>query len=81
MWMRMRIDVINNKTHDLYFRHTTSRPAECWDLGIQDKFHQLSPTGPSWSRSRHVRVSVGVSVCLRHRVQLFSRPLIDPQIT
>ena len=26
-------------------------------------FHQLGPTGPSWSRSRHVRGSVCVSVC------------------
>ena len=29
-------------------------------------FHQLGPTGPSWSRSRHVRGSVCLSVCLRH---------------
>ena len=27
-------------------------------------FHQLGPTGPSWSRSRHVRGSVCVSVCV-----------------
>ena len=30
-------------------------------------FHQLGPTGASWSRSRHV----SVSVCLRHLVQFF----------
>ena len=29
---------------------------------IQD-FHQLGPTGPSWSVSRHVRVCVCVCVC------------------
>ena len=49
-------------------------------------FHQLGPTGPSWSVSCHVRMYV----CLRHRVQFFLglslalrshdqfRPLIGP---
>ena len=32
-------------------------------------FHQLSPTGLSWSRSRHVRLCVCLFVCLRHQVQ------------
>ena len=27
-------------------------------------FHQIGPTGPSWSKSRHVRVYVCVSVCV-----------------
>ena len=40
-------------------------------------FHQLGPSGPSWSKSRHVRMCV----CLRHRMQFFFRPLIGPQIT
>ena len=44
-------------------------------------FHQLGPTGPSCSQSRHVRLCVCVSVCLRHRVQFFFRPLIGPQVT
>ena len=32
-------------------------------LTQKTNFHQLGPTGPSWSRSRHVRGSVCVSVC------------------
>ena len=35
----------------------SSEGRECPD------FHQLGPTGPSWSTSRHVRVCVCVSVC------------------
>ena len=35
----------------------------CFNLLFED-FHQLGPTGPSWSVSPHVRVCVCVSVCL-----------------
>ena len=41
---------------------------ERYILKANKLFHQLGPTGPSWSRSRHVRGSVCLSVCLRHRV-------------
>ena len=45
------------------------------------KFLPTLPSGPSWSISHHVCLSVCMSVCMRHRVQFFSRPLIDPQKT
>ena len=40
-------------------------------------FHQLGPTGPSWSVSHHVRVSVCVSA---PSGAVFFRPLIGPQV-
>ena len=36
-------------------------------------FYQLGPTGPSWSVSRHVRLSV----CVRHRETPTSRGRVD----
>ena len=39
-------------------------------------FHQLGPTGPSWSVSRHVRLSVCLSVCLRHPAPQGARLLV-----
>ena len=42
-------------------------------------FSPTRPSGPSWSSSRHVRVSVCLCVCPLP-MQFFSRPLIGPQI-
>ena len=39
-------------------------------------FHQLGPTGPSWSVSHHVRLPVCLSVCLRHPAPQGARPLV-----
>ena len=40
---------------------------------------QFSPTRPHWAELGIE--SPGPDVCLRHRVQFFSRPLIGPEIT
>ena len=40
------------------------RPYKSFCNGPKPCFHQLGPTGPSWSRSRHVRLCVGRCVCL-----------------
>ena len=41
------------------------------DLLINFPFSPTQPSGPSWSSSRHDRLSVRLSVCLRHHVQFF----------
>ena len=48
------------------------------------RLHQLGPSGPRWSKSRHVRPSVCLFVCLSVCAigcSFFPRPLIGPQIT
>ena len=44
-------------------------------------FWSTRPSGPSWSSSCHVYLSVCLSVVFRHRVQFFFRPIIGPQVT
>ena len=54
------------------------------NLANSNLFHQLGPTGPSWSRSHHVRLSVCLCVCLRCLSKggpRGAKPLIGPQIT
>ena len=47
-----------------------------------DLSHSIFTNSAPLGRVGHrVAMSVCVSVCLRHRVQLFSRPLIGPEIT
>ena len=58
-------------------RHGIAGAVQQKTVVVHCDFHQLGPTGPSWSKSCHVRLWL----CVRHRVQFFSRPLIGPQVT
>ena len=46
-------------------------------------FHQLGPSGPSWSVSHRVRPRDNICLCVvcPLPMRFFSRPLIGPQIT
>ena len=71
----------NHKTEKsfTYFEGWGLRHSFC--VSSSGAFHQLGPTGPSWSVSRHVRVYVCMSVPSRNtHFRRSCRPLVEDRV-